>query len=250
MVANTAKGKIHRPENSTSCGSLARLAAGSCSADAGRSPERMNCRTMARRTASTPGAMNSPGQPPRSIISGAVIPAMAMPSGMPAETTAMIVARRRSGASSADSALTLGRHPPSASPVTKRQIRNSVIVSAVDVASVASPVTRQPLTISARLPNLSPSGASNAPPAPRPTSSAVNTQPKPAASSPILVRRGTANAMAAMSKPSITKTPPSRMSENIVRPFTGARPAHYATRCSPPPPSSASSRPSQGDGMR
>ena len=38
---------------------------------------------------------------------------------MPAETTAMIVARSRAGASSAESALTLGRQAPSARPVSK-----------------------------------------------------------------------------------------------------------------------------------
>ena len=41
---------------------------------------------------------------------------------MPAETTAMIVARNRAGANSAESALTLGRQAPSARPVSRRQI--------------------------------------------------------------------------------------------------------------------------------
>ena len=72
--------------------------------------------------------MNSPCQPPTAMTSGAKMPAAARPSGMPAETTAMIVARSRSGASSAESALTLGKTAPNAMPVSRRQTRNSVIV--------------------------------------------------------------------------------------------------------------------------
>src|SRR5690554_572424 len=182
------------------------------------SPGRISHKTTASTAAQRPGTTNRPGQPPIPTTGAIVSPASQAPTTIPAETTDMIVARNRSGASSADSAVQLGKAAPRPIPVSSRQTRNSVMLLAVAVPSVASPTPRQPNTISGRRPIRSPSGASNAAPAPRPTNTAENTMPKPAGSRPrAAFRCGTASGIALRSYPSITNTSASRTSDSVRR---------------------------------
>lgn len=88
-----------------------------------------------------------------------------------------IVARRRSGAYSAVSAMPLGMAPPRPSPARKRQIRSSW--SPVDVVAtrVRTPKTAVQTMITTRRPNLSATTPKDSAPISNPTRLATNSGP-------------------------------------------------------------------------